>query len=73
MKRKTLKKRLWNEKTVNQKTCKCYSTERKEKESVGNGKNAFIKLEIHGAIIHTFLLHSFPLPCGSLNVIEYFV
>ena len=46
---------------------------RKIKESTGNGKKAFIKLEIHGAIIHTFLLHSFPLPCGSLNVIEYFV
>ena len=72
MKRKTLRKRLWNEKTVNKETCKCYSTERKE-ESAGNGKKAFIKLEIHGAIIHTFLLHSFPLPCGSLNVIEYFV
>ena len=46
---------------------------RKIKESTGNGKKAFIKLEIHGAIIHTFLSHSFPLPCGSLNVTEYFV
>ena len=46
---------------------------KKKKESAGNSKKAFIKLKIHGAIIHTSLLHSFPLPCGSLNVIEYFV
>ena len=47
--------------------------DKRNKGSTGNGKKVFTKLEIHGAIIHTFLLHSFPLPCGSLNVIEYFV